>query len=512
MHNPIVIAATVLVLLIVASYALMSVSGMKLLFHALFATEYGLEVVCGDALPILFAASNQLQVLSPQAIESGLIDPATGKKVPGVPWGLCGPGNAGGLLMWDEIQMWQRGMVANCNSVTFGKPGTRKSTGNKFALFVNAVIGYNQLVVDRTGEYTLLVRLINRFIPGAAEILRVSTDPETKEPPNVFINPMDPELDLEEVRYPLITALVLIAMGKTTKQGYRNELTNEEDALLWRAIEEVDQDYADGKIDVPLLSHIQAKLKRPSAKMVELIDKEEPAVREMASQMYLAVYKLTEGKLKGTFHKPTTPGILQPRRLLVLNCAGVKDERVVITTLILNYYIMSQLKGPDAPPSERVHRVELDELWDMLAHPGMVDSLRIFYKQSGKLGVHVNSTMHNEQDAEVGTDITAIEGLFADSDIRRFYRMNRNQLESRQKLLGLNDEQVNIIAGTEDGSRKGLREGQCLLVWGEHNSLIVEQRVWDVVLPACDTRWMMRKPDTRVTELPRAQEQLQVAV
>jgi hypothetical protein len=33
-----------------------------------------------------------------------------------------------------------------------------------------------------------------------------------------------------------------------------------------------------------------------------------------------------------------------------------------------------------------------------------------------------------------------------------------------------------------------------------------------VVLPACDTRWMMRKPDTRVTELPRAQEQLQVAV
>jgi hypothetical protein len=483
----------------------------------LFTTEYGLASACGDTPPIHFAASNQLQVMNPLSLESGLIIPALGSKLPGVPWGLCGPNNSGGLFMMDEIQMWQQQEVANCNSVTFGKPGTQKSTANKFATFVRALIGYNNLVVDRTGEYTALVNLINRWLPGAADIVRFSDDPITGEPPNVYINPLDPDLgSMREVRFPLITALLLIAMGKVEDKqsgriGYRNELSNQEDSLLWAALEELDKDYKEKRITVPLLGDLEKKLRRPTEAMAEAVDKTVDEARLMAYEMFLAVRKLTTGRLKGTFHEPTTPGVLQPRRLLVLNCQGVKDERVVITTMILNFFIMSQLKGVEADPSERIHYVRLDELWDMLAHPGMVDSLRIIYKQSGKLAVAVDSIMHNEQDAEVGTDITAITGLFADSDFRWLYRMNRNQLEERAGLLGVNERQIDIVAGSKDKRTAPLKNGQCLLLWGEDNSLLLEQRVWPEVLPVCDTRWMMRRTDIRETPLPRAQDTLPMA-
>jgi hypothetical protein len=89
--------------------------------------------------------------------------------------------------------------------------------------------------------------------------------------------------------------------------------------------------------------------------------------------------------------------------------------------------------------------------------------------------------------------------------------MNRNQLEERAGLLGVNERQIDIVAGSKDKRTAPLKNGQCLLLWGEDNSLLLEQRVWPEVLPVCDTRWMMRRTDIRETPLPRAQDTLPMA-
>jgi hypothetical protein len=385
------------------------------------------------------------------------------------------------------------------------------------------------LVMDRTGEYTPLVELINKYIPGGAAILRFLPDPITGAPPDVFINPMEPDMDLHEVRYPLITAMTLIAMGKMKvgdKEEYLKQLNNEEDSLLWAVIRSVEDDSIDwqnppvydeegelveegvpkrdkeGRIVrhwTPLLKHLERKLRQPSQDILNAMDASEAEVKLVGRQMFLALRKLTSGRLKGAFHQPTTPGILEGKRLLVLNCAGVKDDRVVLTTLLQTFYIQSQFEAGRKDPTKRIHRIELDEIWDMLAYPGMVTGLRIAYKQSGKLGIAINSTMHHEQDAEVGTDITAIQGLFADSAIRWFYRMNRAQLEAKAKLLRVNENEIDIIVK--------LKDGQALLKIGDQPGIVVEQRIWPEVLPACDTRWKLR----RESDLPRAQELLELA-
>jgi hypothetical protein len=506
-----------------------SSESLRHFLRQLFTTEYGMESLCGDGLPIMLAATNQLRVLSMQVLESGLVLAETGAKVVGGLFGVCGQNGSGGALLWDEIQLYQKKVTPNANSVTLGEPNARKSTGNKFKLFLGAIFGYNQLVMDRTGEYTPLVALLNKDMPGSARILRFLPDPETGAPPDVFINPMDPDMDLHEVRYPLITAMILIAMGKVKlgdKEEYLTRLNNEEDSLLWACIRSVEDDSIvwskrpvydeegelveegiqkrdkDGNIIrhyIPLLKHLARKLRNPSGDVLSAMDVSDTEVRAMGYQMFLAVRKLTTGRLRGAFHEPTTPGILEGRRLLVLNCAGTKDDRIVLTTLLQTFYIQSQFEAGRKDPRKRIHRIELDEIWDMLAYPGMVAALRIAYKQSGKLGIAINSTMHHEQDAEVGTDITAIEGLFADSAIRWFYRMNRAQLEARAKLLRVNENEIDIIVN--------LKDGQALLKIGDQPGIIVEQRIWPEVLPACDTRWKMR----RESDLPRAQELLELA-
>jgi hypothetical protein len=495
--------------------------------YQLLATEYGHESMFGDRLPNLhFASTNNLAVLSPLAIETaGLIDPKTALILPGVPIGACGPGGYGGMALVDGIQLWQHGLVTNLNGFKLGTPGTRKSTETKFELFIGAVFGYNQLVLDRTGEYTAVVELIKRMLgEDRARILRFSGDSITGAEPDVYINPLDPILgDLQEIRYPLITALVLIGMGQEEdghKGHYRFQLPDPQDTLLWEAIADVEDDRKASRIQVPLLEHLEEKLFEPTPRMLQAVRRSKNEVKKWCFPMALAVRKLTKGKLKGSFHKPTTPGALEAQGLTVLNCQGQKDDRVVITTLIQNIFIHSKRELLQDDPRKRIHIIKLDEVWDMLVYPHVMESLLIAYKQSGKHASFIESTMHNEQDAEVATsNEQAVRGFFADSDIRKFYRMNRGQLVARQDVLGLSDTEVDIIAGSKDGSRTGLPDGSYLLKLKDRPGKIIQQQLeeWPELLTAADTRKNYRRDRegriiARDTPLPLAQEKLDLEV
>jgi hypothetical protein len=496
-------------------------------FFQLFFTHYGHKSLFGDRLPnIHFASTDQSAVLSPQAIETaGLIDPKSALILPGVPIGSCGPDGYGGMALVDGIQFWQHGLATNLNGMKLGTPGTRKSTETKFELFIGAIFGYNQLVLDRTGEYTLLVELIQRLLgPQAARILRFSNDLRSGAPPEVFLNPLDPFLgDLREIRYPLIAALILIAMGQEEgdrKAHYRFQLQDPQDTLLWVALEDIENDFKAGYMQVPLLEHLQEKLFEPSDAMVNAMRRPKQQVAEWSYNMALAVQKLTTGKLRGSWNAPTTDGILDAQGTTILNCEGHKDDRVVITTLIQNLFIHSKREQLKNDPRKRIHVIKLDELWDMLVYPFMMESVLIAYKQSGKEGSYIESTMHNEQDAEVAVaDVQAVRGFFADSDILKFYRMNRGQLQARQDVFRLNDNEVDIIAGTADGSRPGLPDGSYLLKIKDRPGKIIRQELeeWPELLEAADTRKQYRRDQEghivgRETTLPLAQERLELDI
>src|SRR5579862_7574017 len=123
-----------------------------------------IEYLCGDQPATFQATTRHIAGIFPSHAENGLIDPSTGLKVPGIPIGYCGINDSGGMLDFDEYQLYQAGLLTNANVILLGKIGMGKSGWVKCYIWRSAALGYNTLVTDRKGEYTELAR----SIPGSS--------------------------------------------------------------------------------------------------------------------------------------------------------------------------------------------------------------------------------------------------------------------------------------------------------------------------------------------------------
>ncbi len=419
-----------------------------------------LQLLFGDRLPIHRATTPHISGLYPMLTESGIIDPRTGRKVPGLPVGYAGRERTGGMFFYDPITWYQAGITSNTNTVVLGKIGARKSTRVKCEIHRGSALGYRHLVTDRKGEYNLLADDIE-----GSKVLRFGGN--TK----LFVNVHDPSMDMP-TQHELVASL-----GRTALVD-RDVLNVVEHTLLWEAIRAA---HENPHGPVPLMPDTVHYLFEPTDNMVQAMHKTRQEVQDQGYQLALALQRYTRGDLQGMFHHPTTPGLLTNAPLIVFNLEKLEEAAAVAMIIVLNFFTQSDWGRRDS--SVRIHKVFHDEAWDLARYPAFVDSIRRAFKLSGTWGVANTVVAHHKANFDRAGN-PAILDLIADSDITQSYVQDDAELKATAPELGLTDAEVARIPE--------LKEGVSIWKIGDLPGIEVEQEVWPEERPLVETRHKLK--------------------
>jgi hypothetical protein len=424
-----------------------------------------LEILLGDRLPVSKATSKHLAMLYPFMTECGLIDPRTGEKVPGIPIGNCGINESGGLIFFDEYELYQRGLITNSNVIVLGKLRSAKSGSIKQQIHRGAAMGFCYLVTDRKGEYGPLAKAI----PGS-KIIRFG------EGSNVFINPLGRDFG-EDVQNELLIAMTRIGLGRKNA-----DLSVIEKSLLWQANADVHSRHTRGDLD-PVLPELVDVLFNPTPGIVEGMHRSIEEVKDQGYEIGLALQRYTEKDLKGMFHQQTTPNLFTDETpLLVLDCQNVKGDAAVVVIMLINFFTQSQWARNNS--LHRIHKIFHDEAWDLAAYPGFVESVRRSFKLGGTWGVSNYVIAHHLSnfDRSTGGD-EAIKDIIADSDTKILFRQDENELRNSALELGVTEAEIQYIIQQQPG--------QALYKIGELPGIPVTHTLWPEEREFTETRHLL---------------------
>lgn len=454
------------------------------------AIEDILEFFSGARVPVHRATTNHLSALNPFFAESGFIDKRTGRKVPGLAHGFCGREDSGGIFFFDEYLLYKAGLINFANVGVLGKPNFRKSTGVKNMIYHGAAAGYNHLVTDRKShEYKRLADNMNKSLPGSAKTLHFGED--TEDGGSYYINPVDPAMDID-TRRDLIAAL-----GLNTMSGKRTELDEEESTILWAALIETEEHKGIGTHTAATLPVLVEKLFNPTEYIIKYAHKEDDPlyVKAHARKLALGLQRLTEGDLKGMFHRETTMSKYQDSSLLIMDLDGIKGEKVVVMITLINFFTQSMMARSN--PAFRFHKVIHDETWDLASYAGFVESLRRANKLGGTWGVANWWIAHHEQNMVRSGNFDAVNDIIDDTEIFFCYGMKEKPLRASQDALGLSNAEVKRNLDLEPGT--------ALVKVGSMPAIEMTQYISDDVRPLVETRDLMRGQTRGQTDLPRAE-------
>lgn len=390
-----------------------------------------LALATGNGLPVVRDVTPNLSVFNPLYVESGLIDPRTGRKIGGIPLGYCGPKRSGGLFWFDPNEMYRAGVVQDLNWMVFGITGYRKSSMIKHMIFrgVRDPFNYRFCVVDRKE---------NEYAPIAAAI-EGSRTLRFGEGTNHFINPLDRVMDFDTQKN-LLKALLVVAIGENQDLGI------EQSRLLSEALRAVHAEITHRPI---VLQDLSDKLREPTPEMALKLDSTVEQIKQQGRKMFLGLSELIDGDYRGMFHEPTTPGMFDAVPLLVLDCSNVEDEKAVLMSILINFFTMSMNKSVDA--SRRFNFVPHDEAWGMAKHGVYVDSLRTSFKIGRTLGISVGVVTHHFSNLIRSGGKEAVKDLMSDSSTMIIFRQDPGELESLAPLMDLSDREAELATTLEPG-------------------------------------------------------------
>jgi type IV secretory pathway VirB4 component len=389
------------------------------------------QFLSGDQLPVFRATSRHLAALYPLFPESGLIDPKTCNKVPGLWVGYCGLNRSGGVFSFDEYQLYRAGLLNNLNVIVLGEINMRKSSLIKSMIYRGIACGYNYLVTDFKGEYAPLAEAVG------GKVLKFG--PEARN----FINPLDDRMDFT-TRLELVASMAITVMGQD-----RTGLTVIERSLLEQAIKDALANPGRSLRGVATLPDVIEKLFRPTEEMANAMYRPKRELEQWGYEMALALKQLTEGELRGMFHETTSAGLFDDTPLLVMECKGVKDQAAAIITLMFNYFTQSQWGKSSG--MGRFHRVIHDESWALAAYPAFVDSERRAFKLGRSQGVAHWIVVHHLNNLYRSGMNEAVKDLIADSDTRIIYRQDPTEVQQTAEELELSEAEVAQIVNLVPG-------------------------------------------------------------
>jgi hypothetical protein len=431
-----------------------------------------IDVAFGDRLPYHRATTFHLAALHPFFIESGLIDPRTGFKVSGLPYGYCGRERSGGIYYYDEYLLYQTGILHNANVKVFGKIDHRKSSLIKFVIYMGVYFGYNHLVIDPKGEYTALVDLLNLEFPGSAKVLRFGQDT------TISINLLDNSMSWK-VQRDLLASVIVTTMGGDRS---KNSLDVVDKELLWEAVKDAHKDREE-----PTLPVVVEKLFNPTPEMADGMRQPIQFLKEKGYRLALSLRRLTEGDLVGMFDKPTTPGLFKETPLLVMNCEGVSGEAAVIMILLIGFFTQSQWAKEN--PGQRFHKVITDEAWDLSTYPEFVALMRRAFKLGATYGVANWIVAHHKTNFDRSGNDSAIKDLITDSDTTICFAQDPKELELSADALG--------FTAAEQERIPHLPPGHAIHKIGSRTGIEVEHASLTRLRQVVETRHLLQRQNRR---------------
>jgi len=392
------------------------------------------------------ATTAHAQALYPFLAEGGL----------GAPGAYIGRDAYGGAWLYDPWVLYERKLLPGPNMLVLGQIGNGKSAFVKTYLHRQAVFGRQAWVLDPKGEYGPLARAFG------VEPIALAPGGEVR------LNPLSPRGG-REAQLSLLRSVAGAAL--------RRELTPEEDAGLWAALDRVSAEREGGEPTLPMV--VEALL-APRAEMVAEVSAQSPeSFAEANRSSALALQRLCEGDLRGMFDGPTTPGLDLDAPLVVLDLSAVLDSAAlgVLMTCAAAWQqaiLLERKRAAESAgrPGAKVISV-VEEGWRVTSHIGVAEWLQQNFKLCRALGVQNVIVVHRLSDfgasgAAGSREARIAEGLIADADTKVIYAQSPDQLASLRAQLGTSATETELVPT--------LRTGEALWLVGRRSFLVQHRR------------------------------------
>jgi type IV secretory pathway VirB4 component len=358
---------------------------------------------------------------------------------------FIGRDSSGGAFCYDPWVLYGDGVLDDPNVIVLGKLGQGKSSLVKTLLWRMLLFGRRAFVLDVKREYGPLCRAVGvepiSLVPGAG----------------VRLNPLawSPS---SQAQLELLRAVAVTAIG--------SPLTQAEGGALREALVTVRG--AGG--EEPTLPAVAGALFEPTAEMADRLRTSPVELAADARRAALALQDLCEGPLRGMFDGPTTPGLDLDGRLVVLDLHAVKDSPAVGILMACATAWMSALlaRMAERPGRERLINVA-DESWKIVQHTGLGEWFQSNFKLARQFGVMNLVVLHKLADLQAAGDAGSraariAEGLLADASTRIVYHQDESQIELTRTLLGLSENEAQLLSALSPGQALWKVAGQPFLV------------------------------------------------
>jgi conjugal transfer ATP-binding protein TraC len=268
----------------------------------------------------------------------------------------------------NSLIIFDRFSLENANQVVFAKSGGGKSYATKLEIIRSLMLGMDIIIIDPENEYSKLAEAFG------GSFFNISLT--SQEHINPFDIPVVPEgetpSDVLRSHMVNIAGLIKLMMG---------ELSNEEDALLDRAIMET---YASREI-VPGedFSHAQA----PLLEDLETVLRNLEGGRGMAERLY----KYTKGSFSGFLNKPSNIDI--NNRLIVFSIRDLEEELRPIAMYVILNFIWNLIRA-----SLKKRILIIDEAWWMMKNEDSATFLFSLVKRARKYYLGVTTITQDVED------------------------------------------------------------------------------------------------------------------
>jgi type IV secretory pathway VirB4 component len=362
---------------------------------------------------------------------------------------------SGEAFCYDPWILYGDGLLDDPNAIVLGKLGQGKSALVKTLLWRMLLFGRRAFVLDVKREYGALCQAVGvrpiSLVPGGT----------------LRLNPLASRPE-EHAQVELLRAVTITAVG--------GALTQIEGAALREALRAVRRT----GVTEPTLPDIAAVLFSPVAEMAERLRTTVADLAADARRAALALQDLCEGPLRGMFDGPTTAGLDLDARLVVLDLHAVRDSPAVGILMACATAWMSALlaRMAERPGRERLINVA-DESWKIIQHAGLGEWFQSNFKLARQFGVMNLVVLHKLADLQAAGDAGSraariAEGLVADASTRVIYHQDESQIEVTRKLLGLSQNEAQLISLLSAGQALW-RVGSRSFVVQHHRSRIEAQ-------------------------------------
>lgn len=319
----------------------------------------------------------------------------------------------------NSLVVFDRFSLENANQVVFAKSGSGKSYASKLDIIRSLMVGIGVIVIDPENEYQKLAESFG----GSFFNISLSSEEHINPFDLPIVPPGESPADVLRSHIVNLAGLIRLMLG---------ELTNEEDALLDRALTET---YASREITP---EEDFSKAQPPILEDLETVLRNLEGGRAMAERLY----KYTKGTFAGFLNQPTNIDI--NNRFIVFSIRDLEEGlRPIAMYLVLNF-IWNLIRARFA---KRV--MVIDEAWIMMKDEASAAFLFGLVKRARKYYLGVTTIT---QDVEDFLRSPYGRPIITNSTVQLLLKQAAATIDIVGKAFNLTEAEKNLLLTAEIGT------------------------------------------------------------